>query len=58
MSTHMDHRCLGCGRIEPMGVHYDDCPYVEDGDYTLPRANEGTDRDNENYATYYSKVKP
>jgi hypothetical protein len=29
--------CLGCGRLEPMGVHYPDCSLLEEGDPLMPR---------------------
>lgn len=32
-----DTACQGCGRVEPMGVHYSDCTLLEPGDTTVER---------------------
>lgn len=37
---HEDLCCTGCGREDPCGVHYEDCPHLEPGDFTVPREDE------------------
>lgn len=50
----MENCCKGCGREEPCGVHYDDCKYLEVGDYIIPRIDAGTEKDHEQYAQLLS----
>lgn len=37
--------CQGCGRVEPMGVHYSDCTLLEPGDITVEREADGPRHD-------------
>lgn len=37
----MDNQCLGCGMEDPCGIHYDDCCYLENGDWVVFRGYKG-----------------
>ncbi len=48
-------QCNGCGRVEPCGIHYDDCPLLDDDDLIVPRQWAGTSRDSDNGAMTLSQ---
>jgi hypothetical protein len=35
--------CTGCGRCDPCGIHFEDCPFLEPGGWVVTRTEPGED---------------